>query len=228
MEKEWNDSVVKKSGIDNFTRIWHLIMIILCSSAWATGMLSYEYRHIEYSVFIFLEVDDKEIQKDEKEQVSFLIHGCIGTILFFSLCFYFAYGIHQSHFFKCFPFTRQKLRQSGNDIIALVRFKEPEYRRYQGVSGLIHFFGILVLCWFSVSGIIMQYFIEPDSCVPMRVLKLQEMHIKGKFLIPIYLGLHLGTVILYALSGNHLWKEIFQWKSCFKKNSSEQNEIEEQ
>ncbi|MDP3181711.1 MAG: hypothetical protein Q8M54_02705 [Desulfobaccales bacterium] len=38
---------------------------------------------------------------------------------------------------------------------------------------------------------------------------IKEIHEVGVWLIPIFLGIHVGAVILHALAGNHLWRKTF-------------------
>ena len=41
----------------------------------------------------------------------------------------------------------------------------------------------------------------------------KEAHEVGTVLIPAYLALHVGAVIAHSLAGQHVWKEIFFFKS---------------
>ncbi|MCI5223379.1 MAG: hypothetical protein D3924_12070 [Candidatus Electrothrix sp. AR4] len=216
MKKHSDDSQGDNAGINNFIRLWHLTMIILCLASGLTGMQSVDYRNNEYAKFIVIAVDETEAHRHKSGQIGFITHGCLGTMLFFSLCIYFGYGIHQSRFLRCFPLTQKRLRQTRDDLVVLAQFGIPKYRRHQGLNGLIHFLGLLVLCWYSASGAVIYFFIEPGGCIPIRALAIQEAHEKGYLLIPIYLGLHLGGVILHALNGKHLWKEIFFLKTVPK------------
>jgi cytochrome b561 len=38
---------------------------------------------------------------------------------------------------------------------------------------------------------------------------IKEMHEAVIWLIPIYLGIHIGAVVLHALAGDHRWRRTF-------------------
>jgi len=42
---------------------------------------------------------------------------------------------------------------------------------------------------------------------------IEEIHEVGNTLIPLYLFLHVGTVVLYVLCGKPIWKKVFKLKS---------------
>ena len=181
---------------DNFIRVWHLTMIALCLAAWLTGDLADDYKKLEHT--------------------GFLIHGWIGMTLSFAVCLYFGYGIagpRQSRFSQWFPFTRERLRQTGSDLAGLMRFKLPKHKRHQGLAGLVQFFGMLVFFWLAASGALMYFFVEPGSKVRGVLHAMKEAHEVGEVLVPLYLSIHIGAVIAHSLTGNHVWKEIF-----FQKN----------
>ena len=202
------DDFVKKNTLDKVISIWHLIMALLFMASWATGMMAAAYEQNDYADHvIIIDIEDGKLEGGVK-RIGFIVHGCAGMTTFLCLLFYFGYGVHQGRFFHCFPFTVQQLRKMRSDLITLVHCRVPEYRKYQGIAGLVHFTGILIICWFGISGLIMYFFIEPPTCVPPKVLALQEAHEKGYFLPLVYLGLHVCGVFLHILSGRTFWKEM--------------------
>lgn len=182
-------------------RFWHLAMIFLVFVALLTGDGADDYKHIEHA--------------------GFLLHGRIGVSIFFILCFYFAYSLFGPQEFRLsrwFPFTGERLKQTGRDLKTLTSFKLPEHKRRQGLAGFVQFFGLMVFSWLAATGTLMYVFIEPGSKAKGLLHAVKEAHEVGAPLILVYLALHVGAVIAHSLTGHHVWKDIF-----FLKNSSSEH-----
>ena len=204
MENSKFNKPANNAGSNSFIKIWHLAMVVLCLAAWLTGDMAGDYKKIEHSGFI--------------------IHGCIGMVLSFAVCLYLSYGVagpRPLRFSQWFPFTWKRLRQAGSDIAELRRFKLPEHNSRQGLSGLVQFIGVLIFFWLAITGVLIYLFIEPGSKALGVLHALKEAHEIGEILIPLYLGIHIGAVILHSLTGDHLWREIFFQKSSSVDKSSE-------
>ncbi|MGR0480579.1 MAG: cytochrome b/b6 domain-containing protein [Candidatus Electronema sp. V4] len=182
-------------------RFWHLAIIILVLAALFTGEGADDYKKAEHA--------------------GFLLHGKIGISVFFALCLYFVYSFFGPQEFRLprwFPFTGERLRQTGRDLKMLASFKLPEHKRRQGLAGLVQFFGIMVFSWLAATGTVMYFFLEPGSRASGLLHAVKEAHEVAVVLIPVYLALHVGAVIAHSLSGHQVWREIF-----FLKNSAEQH-----
>lgn len=180
-------------------RFWHLAIIILALAALLTGDGADDYKRVSH--------------------VGFLLHGTIGISVFFALCFYFAYsffGPQEFRLTRWFPFTGERLRQTGRDLKMLARFKLPEHKRRQGLAGFVQFFGMVAFSWLAATGTLMYFFLEPGSKARGLLHAVKEAHEVSVVLIPVYLALHIGAVIAHSLSGHQVWREIF-----FLKNSAE-------
>ncbi|CAK8712709.1 MAG: cytochrome b [Candidatus Electronema aureum] len=180
----------------NPIRFWHIAIIVLALAALLTGDLADDYKKVEH--------------------VGFLLHSNIGVAVFLTLCFYVAYGLFGPQEFRLsrwFPFTKERLRQTGKDLVMLTKFKLPEHKRRQGLAGLVQFFGILVFSWLATTGTLMYFLIEPGSKAQGFVRAVKEAHEVGTALIPVYLALHIGAVLAHSLTGQHVWKEIFFFKN---------------
>jgi cytochrome b len=173
-------------------RFWHLAMIILCLAALITGDGADDYQHLEHA--------------------GFLLHGGIGVSVFIALCLYIAYGLVGPQMFRLsawYPFTKERLQQTKNDIAVLSKFKLPEHKRRQGLAGLVQFFGLIVFSWLAATGGLMYLFLEPGVKAHGLMSIVKEAHEAGTAFVPVYLCLHVGAVIAHALTGHHVWKEIF-------------------
>lgn len=182
--------------LGNPVRFWHLVMIVLALAALLTSEGADDYKKVE--------------------QTGFLLHGGIGLAVFAALCGYFLYsliGPKDSRLSSWFPFTADRLRQTGRDVAGLAKFKLPEHRRRQGLAGLVQFFGLMVFSWLAATGAFMYFFMELGTKAHGFMHMVKEAHEVGTMLIPVYLALHVGAVIAHSLTGHQVWKEIFFFKS---------------
>ncbi|MDH3347618.1 MAG: cytochrome b/b6 domain-containing protein [Desulfobulbaceae bacterium] len=186
------NSLIETRNTDNFIRVWHLVIIILCLVAWLTGDMANDYKKIEYSGFIY--------------------HGLAGMAFTFALSLYIGYGIvgpKPLRFTQWFPFTNERMQKTKADLVDLIRFKLPEHERRQGVAGLVQYLGMVVFFWIAITGTLLYVFIEPGSKTKGLLHGVKEAHEIGEILIPLYLGLHIGAVIAHSLTGNNVWRDIF-------------------
>ena len=54
----------------------------------------------------------------------------------------------------------------------------------------------------------MFFYLEPGQKAGGVIHFIQDMHEIGEGAIPVFLGLHVGAVILHALFGRHLWRRM--------------------
>jgi len=85
----------------------------------------------------------------------------------------------------------------------------PDRPTHQGLSGLVQTFGLAVFSWMAITGSLMFFYLEPGHKAMGLMHFIKEIHEVGVWLIPIFLGIHVGAVTLHALAGNHLWRKTF-------------------
>ncbi len=73
---------------------------------------------------------------------------------------------------------------------------------------VVQTFGLLVFTWMGLTGGLMFFLLVPGQEARGVVHAIQEIHEIGEGLIPVFLVLHVGAVILHALSGRHLWRKM--------------------
>jgi len=189
------DTSAGATGPDNFIRVWHLAMVVLCLGAWLTGDLADDY--------------------EKAGHAGFIIHGWLGMAVAGVVCLYLGYGLvgpRHSRFLQWFPFTRERLRQVGCELAGLARFRLPEHRRHEGLAGLVQFIGMLIFFWLATTGSLLYFFMEPGSKARGVLHAVKEAHEIGEGLIPLYLSVHIGAVIVHSLTGRQVWQEIFFFK----------------
>lgn len=184
--------MTERNGLDNVTRIIHLGLTVFGILAWLTGLLAGDYNHPRH--------------------FGFTVHKWLGItlsgFLFYRLWYGF-YGPPEMQFAQWVPYTRERLGLAGEDLLHLAGFKLPDRPIHQGLSGVVQTFGLGVFTWMAATGTLMFFFLEPGRKAGWLLHGIKEVHEAGLWLIPIFLGLHGGAVLLHALSGNHLWRRTF-------------------
>ena len=175
------------------TRLLHLGLLIFAIAAWLTseGAESYE----------------------ELNHFGFTLHKWLGMGVVLFVClrvFYGFVGPQNVRFSQMLPYNRNRPQLIGQDCLNLVTFKLPSGPTHQGLTGIIKLFGLFLFTWMATTGTTMFIWLEPgrEATGPIHVV--MELHEIGEPLIPLYLVLHLGMVIFYAIKGRDLWR-----KMCF-------------
>ncbi len=79
----------------------------------------------------------------------------------------------------------------------------------KGVAGLIPAFGLGVFGLMALTGGLMSYYLQPGEKIRGGLAIIKEIHESGEGLIPLFLVLHVGAVLIHSLLGNHLWRKVF-------------------
>jgi cytochrome b561 len=155
-----------------------------------------------------------ELAEDGGVYLGYLLHSYLGLSLASIVLIRILMGFTSSQIlsFKGWsPFFKQQWKFALEDLHTLLSLKVPERDSHQGLAGLTHAFGLLVFLWMSLTGTTL--FIL-GSGVESDVFEfVEEAHEVGESLIPLFLALHLGAVLLHTLCGQAIWKRMFNFKS---------------
>jgi cytochrome b len=179
-------------GPDWFIRMCHFGLMLFGIAAWLTGDAADDYKKFEH--------------------LWFTLHSWIGMGLASSLFLYIVYctlGPEESRFSRWVPYTKEGLKMVREDISGLLRFRLPDRPGHQGLAGLVQFFGVMVFLGMAVTGASMFVLLEPGSKAGGIVHAIKEVHEAGEVLIPLYLSIHVGAVVLHSIAGRQVWKRIF-------------------
>jgi cytochrome b len=190
MKKHNINSVEQGMGI--FVLVCHFGMMLFGITAWLTGDAADDHKKYEHFWFT--------------------MHSWIGMGLVSSLSLYIVYctfGPRESRFSNWVPCTKERLLMVRQDIAGLLMFRLPERPSHQGLAGLVQFFGVLIFAGMAVTGALMFFLLEPGSKARGLVHIIEEVHEAGEFLIPLYLSIHVGAVLLHSITGHPVWKRIF-------------------
>ncbi len=130
----------------------------------------------------------------------YYLHAYLGlTLLLFiiSRTIYGVIGKPQYRFSNWFLYNRAYIKTIKEDIKDLIALKIPERTDHKGLSGLVQAFGLLVFSWMAITGTIMFYAGSSEDSMAT------ELHEVGETLVPLFLILHVGAVILHILFGKN-------------------------
>ena len=122
---------------------------------------------------------------------------------------YGLFGPRAARFWNWFPITVLKLRAVGEDLLLLTRFQIPEREPHEGIAGLVQGLGLLAFIAIACTGTLIYFYLEPGTRATGWVRSIKEIHETAQVLIPVYLLLHVGGVVVHALHGQHLWRAMF-------------------
>jgi cytochrome b len=107
------------------------------------------------------------------------------------------------------PCTRERLAYVKEDLMSLGSGHLPPRPPHFGLAGLVQVYGLGAFLLVAASGTVLFFGIEPGQKAHGFVHGVKEVHEVGLFLIPSFLALHLGGVIMHAMRGRHAWRRMF-------------------
>jgi len=178
--------------LDGLTRFIHLGLMVFGILALMTGFLAGDYKHQQHLGF------------------SFHRWFGIGLAAFVALRLWHGFsGPREARFREWVPYTRERLLFIVEDIKTLLNFQLPERPPRQGLSGLVQTFGLAAFAWMGATGALMFFLVTPGGKARGFLHLIKEMHEAGWWLALIFLLIHGGAVILHALAGQDLWRQMF-------------------
>jgi len=176
---------------------------------------SYQLLHWGLALFGIAAWLTGEGAEDDFQSNGFLLHLYLGfTVLGFVLL-RFAVGLFSSgkFSFKGWSiFNKKQWLLAGEDIKQLFQLKLPHRKAHLGIAGIVQFLGLLLFLWMASSGTLI--FLLQGNTDSTIFESIKEGHEIGEALIPVFLLLHVGAVLLHSLGGQQVWK------SMIKKNIS--------
>jgi cytochrome b len=185
---------MEKEELDGLTIFLHAGLMFFGILAWLTGEWAGDYKYLRHW--------------------GFSIHKHLGIGLAFFLALRLVYGFvgpPVARFTSWVPYTLERLKLAGEDLLTLARLKLPDRSTHQGLAGLVETFGLAVFAWMAATGIWMHYFLAPGRKAGGLVHVVKELHELGEVLIPLFLIIHVGAVMLHALAGDHRWRKMLFW-----------------
>jgi len=190
MEKTANLS--NQEELDSFTIFLHFGLMLFGVLAWLTGEWAGDYKKFQH--------------------LGFTVHKMLGlgvALFIAARLFHGFWGPKIARFSTWVPYSGERLRLVLEDFCTLIRLKLPDRPSHQGLAGLWETFGLAVFTWMSLTGFSMFLFLTPGHKTRGFMHLVKELHELGEDLIPIFLAVHVGAVLVHALAGDHRWRKMF-------------------
>jgi cytochrome b len=187
-----SSKATQRDDLDVFTRTIHLGLMTCGILAWLLSGWAGEYVSAKH--------------------LGFTIHSWLGMGLASFIALLLIYGLlgpTTVRFTQWAPYTKERLLLVWEDIMTLLRFRLPDRPNHMGLAGLVQTFGLLTFTWMALTGSLMFFNLVPGQQAGSFLQFIMEIHEIGEGLIPVFLALHVGAVLLHALGGHHVWRKIF-------------------
>ncbi len=148
---------------------------------------------------------------EHSDGFGYYLHAYLGlTLMLFliSRAFYGVVGQKSYRFANWYPFNKAYFVTVKEDLTQLSKFEVPERHDHRGLSGLVQMFGLIIFMWMAVTGTII-FFMGNDSDL------MYELHEVGESLVPLYLFIHVGAVVIHIYFGKKSLSKIFPFISRF-------------
>ncbi|OUR72139.1 cytochrome B [Methylophaga sp. 41_12_T18] len=111
------------------------------------------------------------------------------------------------------PLSRLQWQLAFDDVKSLLTLAVPHRDKHQGLAGLTQAFGLIIFAWMAVTGTGLFLLAGPTETVLFEFI--EEVHEIGESLIPLYLGLHVGAVLLHSFTGQPIWQKMFKYRTDY-------------
>ena len=170
-----------------------------------------KFIHLGVAAFGIAAFVTGELAEDGVASQGYLLHAYLGLSLASFVLVRILLGltkIEATSFKSWSPFSRLQWQRAFEDFRTLLRLGLPERDRHQGLAGLTQAFGFTVFAIMAATGT--GLFILGGGAESEAFEFIEEIHEVGESLIPLYLVLHVGAVILHTVGGNPIWRKMFR------------------
>lgn len=94
------------------------------------------------------------------------------------------------------------------DLRSIATFRMPERQSHEGLAGLVQAFGLALFAWMAATGVGI-YALDLLGAGGSPYETVEELHEVGETLIPLFLAMHVGAVVLHSIAGRPVWPRMF-------------------
>lgn len=178
-----------RKGVDKVSVFIHLTLAVFGVMAFLTGDWADDYKKAVHDGF------------DQHGWLGITVASIVAVRLIYGLA-----GPESARYLRWFPFTLERLRKAGNGLYGAISLKTPDRESHRYISGIVKSFGLILFSWMAMTGTLMFFFLEPGGRATGFIHQVKEMHEVGESMIPLYLTLHIGVIIIHAFYKRHIWK----------------------
>ena len=143
--------------------------------------------------------------------LGYLLHAYLGmTLTFFIMLRVLEgyIGAAEARFSRWSLFSKRQLNIAIEDLKGLARLRIPERDLHEGLAGMVQAFGLMIFARMSATGSVIFFIDERSSEMLFEIF--EELHEVGEALIPMFLVLHIGAVIVHSLKGVTFLKRMWR------------------
>lgn len=169
--------------------------------------------HAGLAVFGVASYLTAELAEDGASGLGYLMHAYLGMSLMAVIITRMIAGYSTGsnmQFRGWFPFSRGQFSPAVEDIRSLLSLQVPQRDHHQGISGLVQSAGLLIFSWMAATGTAI-FFIDGAARAGAGGEILEELHEVGEGLVPLYLLLHVGSVVLHSVAGTPVWQKMWKY-----------------
>ncbi len=169
--------------------------------------------HLGLAVFGITAYLTSEFADNDVTSTGYLLHSYLGLSVAVIIALRLLIGSAPSGAlsFKSWSlFSTQQWQLEFEDFRTLLSCKVPERGKHQGLSGITQAFGLFIFTLMSITGTAL--FMLGTGGENEAFEFIEEIHEVGETLIPLYLCLHVGAVVLHVVCGKPIWKKMFKFK----------------
>lgn len=121
-------------------------------------------------------------------------------------------GPESARFESWVPYTKERLSLAKEGFLSVFTYRRPDRQAHQGIAGFVKAAGIIIFTWMSITGTYMFFFLEPGRRAGGLVHFIMEIHEVGETLVPTYMVIHIGAVVVHAIYGRDIWRKMLFMK----------------
>jgi cytochrome b len=181
----------KAVKLDVTSRALHIGLALFGVAAWWTGEDANDYARPEHS--------------------GYDIHLWLGIGMAVFVMLRLGWGLAgpaPARFSNWVPWNAARFKLVMDDLKGFLKLRLPERETHEGIAGLVQALGLLLFTWLSASGVVIAIMVQPGERLTGWAHALKETHEATGELIPAYLILHVGAVVLHAFRGRQIWKKM--------------------
>lgn len=143
-----------------------------------------------------------ELVGDSTASAGYWLHAGLGLMLGMVLLGYLFTGLagKRWHPGRWWHNGGKFLSAIAEDAREVMQLRMPRRQDHNGLAGLVQASGLTIFLWMSLTGAILFFSGGPAENGIVHLV--EEAHEASEFLVPVFLGLHIGAVILHTLSGH--------------------------
>jgi cytochrome b561 len=201
------------TGYDSSCKL-HKIMETIMASHDYSFPLSAKILHGGMAIFGVTAYLSAELAENGSSSSGYYLHAYLGLSLtaFILLRIFRGFsGPEPMRFSGWSPFSSRQWSLALQDVRSLIQLRVPERGMHEGLAGLTQAFGLALFGWMGLTGT--GLFLLDDNPKATLFEIVEELHEIGESLIPLYLALHVGSVLVHSMAGKPIWQRMWKFGS---------------